>query len=239
MDSESFAVLFPDLARKILARTNAADSPQAALELEERRREAAEQLRSIQALAQRLGARYAPDQVSLEDFVNYHAGQAAVLKQVKAIAGRVREFVEAGRGLVLYGSVGTGKDYLLAALLYAALESGLSADWVNGLEVFRAFRDAMTTDEQERAVLARFTKPAVLGMSDPLPPLGESNAWRTETLYRVLDARYREGRPTWVTVNVLSPEDADAKLSAPVFDRLRHDAELVKCFWPSYRERKS
>jgi hypothetical protein len=56
-------------------------------------------------------------------------------------------------------------------------------------------------------------------------------------LYRVLDRRYREVKPTWVTINAEDADDAKAKLGAPIFDRLKDNAELVPCFWPSFRER--
>jgi hypothetical protein len=77
-----------------------------------------------------------------------------------------------------------------------------------------------------------------LAISDPIPPVGEPTAWNLGQLYRLLDRRYRDLKQTWVTLNALSIEDADAKLSAPMFDRLREDAELFACFWPSFRERR-
>jgi hypothetical protein len=40
-----------------------------------------------------------------------------------------------------------------------------------------------------------------------------------------------------MTVMAANPEDIDEQLSAPVFDRLREDAIILPCFWPSYRER--
>jgi hypothetical protein len=46
-------------------------------------------------------------------------------------------------------------------------------------------------------------------------------------------------KSTWVSLNANSPEEADAMLSAAVFDRLREGAELFGCFWPSFRERKT
>ena len=194
---------------------------------------------AVMDLATKLGQRYHPSKTSLEAYEVYHPAQGPVLERLRAIVPTVREFVEQGRGLIFYGAVGTGKDHLLAAMLYAAVRAGVRADWSNGLEVFRVFRDAMGDDrgESEREILDRFARPGLLGLSDPLPPVGESSAWRTETLYRVLDARYRDGKPTWVTMNVKSPAEADAKLTSPVFDRLQHGAEMVKCFWPSFRER--
>ncbi len=189
-------------------------------------------------LAVRMGRRYTPDRATLDGFRVEYAEQAAALKAV-------RQLVADGtfeRSLVLYGSVGTGKDHLLAALLYAAAAAGKSVAWVNGQEVYSRFRDAMDTKTSEASLMADFTRPDVLGISDPIPPVIDPNkpaAWRTELLFRVLDARYRDMKATWVTCNAEDPKDAAGKLSEPVFDRLKDGAVLVPCFWPSYRGAKS
>lgn len=193
----------------------------------------AETRRCIEAVANLksvLGARYSPERCALESFQVGNAKQQAAIDRLKAFD------VASGRGLVLYGTVGTGKDHLLAAMLYRACRAGKPAGWINGPELFGRFRDGFDSEAKEETILARFVRPAVLGISDPVPQVGDASSWRTEILYRVIELRYRELKPTWMTINAISPDDADAKLSAPNFDRLRDDAELIPCFWPSYRE---
>lgn len=214
-----------DLDRKVKARE--------AEELSRRRAAAGREL------AMRMGRRYAPDRVAdLDRFRVEYAEQAAALKAVRGV-------LAAGtfdRNVVLYGSVGTGKDHLLAALLYAAAGAGKAVAWVNGQEVYSRFRDAMDTKTSEASLMADFTRPDVLGISDPIPPVTDPNkpaAWRTELLFRVLDARYRDLKATWVTCNAEDPKDAAGKLSEPVFDRLKDGAVLIPCFWPSFRGAKS
>jgi DNA replication protein DnaC len=188
----------------------------------------------LRAVYDKVGKRYHPSKASLDSYEVYHDRQRATLDRLRAFPA------DSDRGLVLYGTVGTGKDHLLVAMLYAAVRAGKRADWINGQDIFGRFRDAMDSGESEGGLIREFVKPDVLGISDPIPPVVDPKkpaAWRTELLYRVLDARYRQCKPTWVTINAKSPEDADGQLSAPVFDRLRDDAELVPCFWPSYRER--
>ena len=206
--------------------------------------EAAQRARQNQAhghrdVIDRIGKRYHPSVVGLDKFRVYHERQRAVLDRLRAFAADMERAVAEGRGLVLYGTVGTGKDHLLASMLYAAIKAGHRCAWINGQDIFAKFRDAMDSGTSERELVAEFKAPTVLGISDPIPPVLDPNkpaAWRTELLYRVLDARYRECKATWVSLNAMSPDDADGKLSAPVFDRLRDNAELVACFWPSYRE---
>lgn len=192
---------------------------------------------AVRELAVRLGRRYAPDRATLANYRVQFREQSDVLNLLTPVA---LDPATAGN-IVLYGSVGTGKDHLLAALLYAAAKVGLSAAWVNGQEVYSRFRDAMDTKTSEASLMADFVRPDVLGISDPIPPVVDPNkpaAWRTELLFRVLDARYRDMKATWVTCNAEDPKDAVAKLSEPVFDRLKDGAVLVPCFWPSYRGEK-
>jgi DNA replication protein DnaC len=187
-------------------------------------------------LAACLGPRYSPQRCSLRTFRLTHDRQRAAVERLRDVQASLTDFVKAGRCIVFYGSVGTGKDHLLAAMLYAAAMAGFSCHWVNGQEVYGAFRDRMDTGQREEGLLRELVAPDVLGVSDPIPPAGQPSAWNLAQLYRLLDRRYRALRGTWVSLNALSPEDADQKLTAPIFDRLREDAELVPCFWPSYRE---
>jgi DNA replication protein DnaC len=203
----------------------------------EARRASQRRAEVVQALATKLGRRYSPARATLATYRVKYQEQSEALHLLTPVA---TDPANAGN-LVLYGSVGTGKDHLLAALLYAAAHAGLSAAWVNGQEVYSRFRDAMDTKTSEASLMADFTRPDVLGISDPIPPVVDPNkpaAWRTELLFRVLDARYRDMKVTWVTCNAEDPKDAAAKLSEPVFDRLKDGAVLVPCFWPSFREHK-
>ena len=75
-------------------------------------------------------------------------------------------------------------------------------------------------------------------MDGPIPAKRELSPFNLEWLYRLIDRRYRSKKSTWVTLNVTTEEEADEKLTAPVFDRLRDGAHLFRCFWPSHREQK-
>ena len=243
LKSDDWRRRYPHIAEVMDQKTPPLTPEQAAKRAERLRAEEERQIEGRKSdarnrMARRLGKRYSPENCNLESFKVYHDKQRVVLDRLRALVPTLPEFVRAGRGLVFYGSVGTGKDHLLAACLYAACNADLACSWINGPELFGTFRDAMGTEQREAAIVETLTRPDVLGVSDPIPPIGDVNAWRIETLYRVLDARYRDGKSTWVSFNTLDPKEADAKLSAPVFDRIRHDAEMFSCFWPSFRERR-
>lgn len=192
----------------------------------------------IGALSRDLGERYSPSRATLENFTIYHQAQQAAISSVRAFIDDAPISIANGCGIVLYGPVGTGKDHLLAAAMYVVAASGVWVRWVSGQELYGQIRDSMDTGRPEDSLLNEWEKPCLLGISDPIPPVGTPSEWNTMQLYRLLDRRYRAKKSTWISVNALSIDDADVKLSAPVFDRIRHGAVLVPCFWPSFRERK-
>ena len=195
-------------------------------------------VRCMERLAADLGDRYSPRAATLETFGVYHANQRPVIDGLLRLRDTLAEHVRVGAGIVLYGTVGTGKDHLLAAMLYAAAALPTTTRWINGQELFGSFRDRIDTGQRDEDQFRELCAPQVLGISDPIPPVGQPGAWDVGNLYRLLDRRYRSCKSTWVSLNAGSVEDADDKLSQPVFDRLRDGAEIFRCFWPSYRERK-
>ncbi len=193
-------------------------------------------LKDANRLSGDLGLRYSRTRCSLESYRVYDPAQKPVLERLHRIIPTIADFASKGGGLLFFGPVGTGKDHLLAAMLHAAAAEGVVCRWVNGQEVFGAFRDRIDSGKRDEDHFREMVEPTVLGISDPLPPVGHLGAWDTANLYRLLDRRYRALRPTWVTINVSKPEEADAALSSPVFDRLQDNAELIPCFWPSHRK---
>jgi DNA replication protein DnaC len=79
------------------------------------------------------------------------------------------------------------------------------------------------------------TRPNVLAISDPTPPLGELSDYQRSMLFRVVDRRYRDLRPTWVTINAADSAEAERKIAPNIIDRLAHGALVLRCNWPSYR----
>lgn len=186
-----------------------------------------------------LGGRYDFARVQLEHYEVYHDQQTSVLARLNRLTPRLPEIVKAGCGLIFLGTVGTGKDHLLAAMLYlAAGRHELKARWLNGQEFYGTLRDRMDSGRSEDEFLRRWTEPVILGISDPTPAVGRPSPWNLLQLGRLIDRRYRALRSTWITLNAVSVEEAEEKLTSPVFDRLKEGAEIFTCDWPSYRERR-
>jgi DNA replication protein DnaC len=193
----------------------------------------------LAALVQAMGERFSPDCVSLDNYVITHPTQRVVLERVKALAARLPDAVKRGESIVLYGSVGTGKDHLLASLLHiAARKHHLDAVWMNGLDYFAACRDRMKIGGETKFT-SELAGVDILAFSDPSPPSAAPTDWAFNQLHSVIDSRYNHRRPTWVTVNAQDENELSDVLSVALYDRLRHRGHLIQCLWPSYRERDS
>jgi DNA replication protein DnaC len=199
-----------------------------------------ERRQAYAALVRRVGLRYARS--TLSNFVVYDEDrQRDAFATVERFGANLVEHVARGDGLVLFGKPGTGKDHLAIALAYiAVLEHGFRVEYLTGAQLFAQARQRIrdgAVDEVE--FVEQFRSPHILLLSDPVPAKGEVRQFGVETLQWIIDARYRDQRPTWCTLNVADKADADCKLAEPLIDRLRHGATTIGCDWESYRNRRS
>ena len=178
--------------------------------------------------------------VGLENLDLYDDKQKQVVNRFRNMIGQMPTplvFTEPA-GLIFIGSTGTGKDHLLARALYAAVERGASARWIHWPRLSGMFNDGITLKRTQAELIREWAVPDVLGISDLLPARSDLSAWDVKCLMLLIDTRLRLLRPTWVNVNAVNVAEVDARLSPPLFDRLRDGAQIFHCFWQSYRERR-
>ena len=186
------------------------------------------------ALAHSLGARYESCRLT-----NYACPTKAQLDATQALEAACESYADpyTSRGIVLYGRPGTGKDHLLSACLQRVAEDwGVTCRWLNGLELYAEVRERIAANETEAALVREYARPDVLAISDPVPPFGAVTDFQATTLLRILDRRYREVRPTWVSLNVANGDEANKRLGAAITDRLRDNAVTIYTDWPSFRK---
>lgn len=198
------------------------------------RREQASKQEAWRTLVAARGTRYAD--CSLKGFEVKHAGQQVVVDALRGYCGEMPERVRSGEGILLYGPKGTGKDHLLAAAMRVAiLQHGISVRWENGQDLYGAIRDRMASDFSESDWVRSLCHPKILAISDPLPIFGELTSHQANMLFRVIDKRYSERKPTWATLNVATGQEAEQRIGGQIVDRLRDGALCLRCNWPSWR----
>ncbi len=154
----------------------------------------------------------------------------------KEYARDIEANVRTGKNLILFGPKGTGKDHLLMAVArVATLDYGIRVTWHNGMELFADMRDTFGGRQTEKEFITKFTGPSVLAISDPLPAQGVLSDFQVSLLFRIIDSRYNQMKPTWLTLNVEKKEEAAERLTPQIHDRLRHGACAVEGDWASYR----
>lgn len=174
------------------------------------------------------------------NFQNYtiqcEAQKTAVVKLQKYLTN-LEQHVSAGDGVVLYGPTGTGKDHLLvAAIGYAVIRHGINLVWRDGMTIFSDIREAFSDNESENSIIRELCRPEILAISDPLPPEAHLSEFRKETLFRILDARYSNRKPTWITTNVKDSVEMEHRLGVASTDRIRDGATAIHCNWESHRK---
>jgi DNA replication protein DnaC len=173
---------------------------------------------------------------TLDNYVVSKPEQAKILADVREYVASIGERIAQGIGIVLNGPSGNGKDHLLISAARSAIQVGAVVCWKNGQDLLREFRDRIGTDESEESLLAPLVSADVLVISDPLPPSGSLTDYQASMIYCVLDARYRDCKATWASMNVTSRKEADNRIGVAIVDRLRHEALCLACNWPSYRK---
>lgn len=188
------------------------------------------------------GERYAD--CSLDSFACSLPIQRDVVAALEAYAAELVTRRLRGGGVLMIGPSGTGKDHLLLGVARRLIDRDTDprVRWTTGVDLYGEARDRIGGEQSERSWLRAYCEPDVLILSDPVPPVVEGRGrescltdWQAAVLYRVVDARYASGRPTWASVNVESASEARTRLSSPIVDRLRAESLVCLCHWPSHR----
>ena len=180
------------------------------------------------------GLRY--KQCRFDNYESKVGAQSDAVEKLKAFCVELVENTAQGKGVMLFGPKGTGKDHLMMAAAWNAVARYLKVEWVNGADMRGDVRDSTKSDDTEREYAAKLARPQILWMSDPLPVTGPLTDAQQDRLFRILDARYSNLKPTWVTLNVSGKDELEQRIGPQSADRLRDGAIALFCNWPSFRE---
>ncbi len=139
-------------------------------------------------------------------------------------------------GLIFYGTCGTGKDHLALSCLREVAKAGYTVRRLSGPEFRRVERDRIAEeDTTETEILRGYLYADVLLISDPTPAVGSLTSHQASQLQDIVDHRYINNKPCVLTINAETEDQAAEELGVPTWQRIVHNAWVMKCIWPSHR----
>jgi DNA replication protein DnaC len=167
----------------------------AAWEAEQTRQLQAELVQARAALTYTwLGRAWAEPGLSARTFETFHGERQPIA------SATARAFAEQPQGtLALYGSYGTGKTHLLAAIANAVAARGQVCRFASTTLLFGAIQERIGQGEDYLDLFRRATAAPLL-LLDDLDKLKPSE-FREETLYTILNGRSVSGLPLAITSN--------------------------------------
>ena len=157
---------------------------------------------------------------------------------VKSYCMRIEDVIQHGRCLVLFGESGTGKTHLACGIVRHVVEKGGTGHYTTIQDAIGKIRSTYgkKSDASEDEVLAELCRVDVLVL-DELGRQSDS-AHERETMFRILNRRYADLRPT-VLISNLDRVKLHAFLGQALVDRLLEaGGRFLNFDWASQRSRK-
>ena len=148
------------------------------------------------------------------------------VREIRRYVGAIRENLDAGRGLWLTGSYGTGKTALAMIVSKAAIDAGRSVAIYSCPRLLGVIRESIDGD----GVLDFLDRLAAVDLLH-IDDLGAEHRteWVLEQLYTIINTRYEDERATLVTSNLGPPELAE-QLGERIVSRLEGMCEILPFF---------
>lgn len=194
-------------------------------EAEEKKRRAEEERRAVFAPVKVLNIQ--PNRLKQAYFANYAVN--ANNEKAFMIARRyVNEFKYNSRGLMIFGTVGTGKSYLASCIANELEKKGVLYCFTSMIKII-----SKSFDEEEAIDLLATINLLII---DDLGAERKSE-YALERVYDVIDSRYNSNRPIIVTSNMTPREmlNTDNITLKRIYDRLFEQCDFVEINGESYR----
>ena len=137
-------------------------------------------------------------------------------------ADSFRDFKQDGKGLLLYGTVGTGKTYYAACIANRLIDRGYDVLMTN---FARLTNQIQGTYEGKQEMIDELNRYQLLIIDD----LGaeRKSEYMQEMVFNIIDSRYRSGLPFILTTNLTADEIKRPQENS--FSRI-YDRILERCF---------
>lgn len=134
----------------------------------------------------------------------------------KEFAGNLQN----GMGLLLYGTVGTGKTFLAACIANALIDGGYRVRMTN----FAGISDELWNVEDKAEYVQHLCRYDLLVLDDLRAE--RKTEYMSEMVYKVVNARYVAGKPMIVTTNLSTAELLQAQ---DIGDQRIYDRLIERC----------
>jgi DNA replication protein DnaC len=140
-----------------------------------------------------------------------------VVAEVRRYTRDIGANLDEGRGVWLFGDVGTGKTTLAMLVSKAALAAGRTVAIYSLPRLLNLLREAIGSDDGKLDLLDRLATVDLLHLDD----VGAENStdWVLEQLYSIVNTRYEEQRALVVTSN-LGPEELGEQIGERTVSRM-------------------
>ena len=140
-----------------------------------------------------------------------------VVAEVRRYTRDVDANLDEGRGLWLFGDVGTGKTTLAMLASKSALAAGRTVAIYSLPRLLNLLREAIGSDDGKLDLLDRLATVDLLHLDD----VGAENStdWVLEQLYSIVNTRYEEQRALVVTSN-LAPDELAEQIGERTVSRM-------------------
>lgn len=172
---------------------------------------------------------------TLENYIATTQKQKQVLAVCDKYANNAELVSAEGSNLILYGGMGTGKDHLCMGVAKRLHRLRKIIVWVDGIELQMRMGECLK-GASDRAMLSEYIAPDYLWISNPVINGIGLQPFQMRYFHAIIDGRYRQQKPTMLTVNATDSKMLSALLEGPAVDRLKSNSIALPCDWESYRE---
>lgn len=200
-------------------------SPKCLCKCEVERREREEEAQRKKEFAERIkkyrSMGFPQSQMQYWTFENDDKGNEKLSNIAKRYVNNFDTFCKDGKGLLLYGGVGTGKTYIACMIANALIDKGCPVLVTNFARILSTLQG--TFDKQE--YLDSLNQFKLLIIDD----LGieRDTGYAKEQVFNIIDSRYRAGLPMIITTNLTMQKLAT---ESDLADKRVYDRILERCY---------
>ncbi len=147
--------------------------------------------------------------------------KSEMLTMAENYAKNFSDFKSQGKGLLLYGTVGTGKSHMAACIANALIDKDYKVLMTNFATIVNILQSSF---DGRQEYINSLNKYALLILDD----LGaeRKSEYMQEQVFNIIDARYRTGLPMIITTNLTAEE---MKKPADIGNSRIYDRILERC----------